>query len=203
MHDPPDSCGAGKKNARFLAELGGRQRARAGRRAGRRAPSLPAWSATAEHSSHVEPGQRAPAPELLAPVQAFVTTNDIGRSPCARRFARSPPATTTCQPTRRQRWRSSTRRAGAPGSRPSSVPTRACAARREAEASTGRSGTSLPPSMPRSEGSWPRLKACGRDSCRWVFYDRSKNRSGCWCDPADCGTRERSRRAYQRRRGTA
>lgn len=54
-----------------------------------------------------------------------------------------------------------------------------------------------------AEGSWPRLKACGRDSCRWVFYDRSKNRSGCWCDPADCGTRERSRRAYQRRRGTA
>lgn len=54
-----------------------------------------------------------------------------------------------------------------------------------------------------AEGTWERLKACERDSCRWVFYDRSKNRSGTWCDPADCGTRERSRRAYQRRRKTA
>jgi predicted RNA-binding Zn ribbon-like protein len=54
-----------------------------------------------------------------------------------------------------------------------------------------------------AEGSWPRLKACERDSGRSVFYDRSKNRSGCWCDPADRGPRERSRRAYQRRRGTA
>ena len=54
-----------------------------------------------------------------------------------------------------------------------------------------------------AEGTWERLKACERDSCRWLFYDRSKNRSGTWCDPADCGTRERSRRAYQRRRKTA
>ncbi|HET9737765.1 MAG TPA: ABATE domain-containing protein [Solirubrobacteraceae bacterium] len=54
-----------------------------------------------------------------------------------------------------------------------------------------------------ADGSWERLKACGRDSCRWVFYDRSKNRSGSWCDPADCGTRERSRRAYRRRRDSA
>jgi predicted RNA-binding Zn ribbon-like protein len=54
-----------------------------------------------------------------------------------------------------------------------------------------------------ADGSWERLKACERDSCRWVFYDRSKNRSGTWCDPADCGTRERSRRAYRRRRESA
>jgi predicted RNA-binding Zn ribbon-like protein len=53
-----------------------------------------------------------------------------------------------------------------------------------------------------SDGTWDRLKACERDSCRWVFYDRSKNRSGSWCDPADCGTRERSRRAYRRRKAT-
>ena len=54
-----------------------------------------------------------------------------------------------------------------------------------------------------ADGSWERLKACERDSCRWLFYDRSKNRSGSWCDPADCGTRERSRRAYRRRRESA
>ncbi len=50
-------------------------------------------------------------------------------------------------------------------------------------------------------GTLERLKACGRDSCRWLFYDRSKNRAGHWCDPADCGAKERSRRAYRRRRG--
>lgn len=54
-----------------------------------------------------------------------------------------------------------------------------------------------------ADGTWPRLKACPRHICRWVFYDRSKNRSGTWCDPADCGTRERSRRAYRRRRESA
>ena len=28
-----------------------------------------------------------------------------------------------------------------------------------------------------ADGSWQRLKACTRDVCHWVFYDRSKNRS--------------------------
>jgi predicted RNA-binding Zn ribbon-like protein len=49
-------------------------------------------------------------------------------------------------------------------------------------------------------GTWERLKACERDSCRWAFYDHSKNRSGRWCHSAVCGNRERSRRAYHRRR---
>jgi predicted RNA-binding Zn ribbon-like protein len=51
-----------------------------------------------------------------------------------------------------------------------------------------------------ADGTWPRLKACERDSCRWAFYDHSKNQSGRWCQSSTCGTRERSRRAYQRRR---
>jgi predicted RNA-binding Zn ribbon-like protein len=51
-----------------------------------------------------------------------------------------------------------------------------------------------------ADGTWERLKACERDSCRWAFYDHSKNRSGRWCHPAVCGNRERSRRAYHRRR---
>jgi predicted RNA-binding Zn ribbon-like protein len=51
-----------------------------------------------------------------------------------------------------------------------------------------------------AHGTWERLKACERDSCRWAFYDHSKNRSGRWCHPSICGTRERSRRAYHRRR---
>jgi predicted RNA-binding Zn ribbon-like protein len=53
-----------------------------------------------------------------------------------------------------------------------------------------------------AQGTWHRLKACERDSCRWAFYDHSKNQSGRWCHPAICGNRERSRRAYHRRRST-
>jgi predicted RNA-binding Zn ribbon-like protein len=53
------------------------------------------------------------------------------------------------------------------------------------------------------EGTWPRLKACERDVCRWAFFDRSKNGSGHWCSMAVCGSREKNRRAYARRRGSA
>jgi predicted RNA-binding Zn ribbon-like protein len=53
------------------------------------------------------------------------------------------------------------------------------------------------------EGTWPRLKACDRHSCRWAFYDRSKNQSSHWCSTAGCGTREKNRRAYRRRRARA
>jgi predicted RNA-binding Zn ribbon-like protein len=54
-----------------------------------------------------------------------------------------------------------------------------------------------------ADGTWPRLKACERDSCRWAFYDHSKNRSGHWCSMAGCGSREKNRRAYRRRRASA
>jgi predicted RNA-binding Zn ribbon-like protein len=50
-----------------------------------------------------------------------------------------------------------------------------------------------------ADGTWPRLKACDRQACRWAFYDRSKNRSGHWCSMAGCGSREKNRRAYRRR----
>ena len=54
-----------------------------------------------------------------------------------------------------------------------------------------------------AEGTWPRLKACERDVCRWAFYDHSKNRSGHWCSMEGCGSREKNRRAYRRRRERA
>ena len=41
---------------------------------------------------------------------------------------------------------------------------------------------------------WPRLKLCGSDECRWVFYDRSKNHSSRWCTMKSCGNREKARR---------
>lgn len=53
-----------------------------------------------------------------------------------------------------------------------------------------------------AEGTWDRFKACARDSCRWAFYDRSKNRSGNWCTMSVCGNREKAK-AYRRRRSEA
>jgi predicted RNA-binding Zn ribbon-like protein len=37
--------------------------------------------------------------------------------------------------------------------------------------------------------SWPRLKACRGDDCRWVFLDGSRNASRRWCAMAECGNR--------------
>jgi predicted RNA-binding Zn ribbon-like protein len=51
-----------------------------------------------------------------------------------------------------------------------------------------------------STGSWERLKACSSHSCQWIFYDRSKNRSGRWCSMRVCGNRTKTR-SYRRRRG--
>ena len=48
---------------------------------------------------------------------------------------------------------------------------------------------------------WDRLKLCGSGTCRWVFYDRSKNHSSRWCTMASCGNREKARRFRQSRRG--
>lgn len=45
-----------------------------------------------------------------------------------------------------------------------------------------------------------RLKVCGRDSCRWAFFDTSRNRAGRWCSMAECGNKVKMRRAYARRR---
>ena len=50
-----------------------------------------------------------------------------------------------------------------------------------------------------ASGTWPRLKACPAEACGWVFYDRSRNRSGRWCDSTVCGNRAKTR-AYRRRR---
>jgi predicted RNA-binding Zn ribbon-like protein len=50
-----------------------------------------------------------------------------------------------------------------------------------------------------ADGTWSNLKACRADSCRWAFYDRSRNHSGVWCSMDDCGSREKVR-AYRRRK---
>jgi predicted RNA-binding Zn ribbon-like protein len=53
------------------------------------------------------------------------------------------------------------------------------------------------------DGTWPRLKVCARDICRWLFYDHSKNHGSRWCASSICGSREKARRAYRRRRPAA
>lgn len=45
-----------------------------------------------------------------------------------------------------------------------------------------------------ADGTWPRLKACPRHICRWVFYDRSKNRASRWCAMSVCGNRVKTTR---------
>lgn len=52
-------------------------------------------------------------------------------------------------------------------------------------------------------GTWSRLKACRSGTCRWAFYDGSKNRSGVWCDMAVCGSREKARTYRRRRSGSS
>jgi predicted RNA-binding Zn ribbon-like protein len=51
------------------------------------------------------------------------------------------------------------------------------------------------------QGQWARLKACPREECEWAFYDRSKNRSGRWCQMQVCGNLAKARAFRARRRG--
>ena len=50
----------------------------------------------------------------------------------------------------------------------------------------------------RTGGVWERLKACRQETCGWLFYDGSRNRSSSWCSMQVCGGREKAR-AYRRR----
>lgn len=56
-----------------------------------------------------------------------------------------------------------------------------------------------------ADGSWPRVKACRNDTCRWLFFDQSRNHSGTWCTMAICGSRMKARayRARQREAASA
>ena len=46
---------------------------------------------------------------------------------------------------------------------------------------------------------WAHLRLCSDDSCRWAFYDRSKNHSSRWCTMETCGNRNKARRFRQKR----
>jgi len=51
-------------------------------------------------------------------------------------------------------------------------------------------------------GTWSRFKACRKDTCGWIFYDQSRNRSSNWCSMTICGNRSKTA-GYRRRKATA
>ena len=50
------------------------------------------------------------------------------------------------------------------------------------------------------DGSFDHLKLCASETCRAVFYDRSKNHSGRWCSMSTCGNRNKVRAWRERQR---
>ncbi|ASF06270.1 CGNR zinc finger domain-containing protein [Nocardia brasiliensis] len=50
-----------------------------------------------------------------------------------------------------------------------------------------------------SAGTWTRMKACREPSCRWAFYDHSRNRGRTWCSMNVCGNRVKVRASHRRR----
>ena len=53
------------------------------------------------------------------------------------------------------------------------------------------------------DGTWSRLKVCARDTCRWAFYDASRNQVRRWCSMAGCGNHVKMQRAYATRKARA
>jgi predicted RNA-binding Zn ribbon-like protein len=181
-----------------------------------------------------EPGERAPAPEPIRIVQAFINTNDLESGPDLLPDAdalRDWLATAGLEPgarvgaadhARAVELRESLRelvaanaglahdaaaleRVNAAGERAGLRPVLGAAAASALEpaatgvdAALGRIVAAVHAGI--ADGSWPRLKACERDTCRWAYYDHSKNRSGHWCSMSVCGQREKNKRAYRRRR---
>ncbi len=50
------------------------------------------------------------------------------------------------------------------------------------------------------DGTFEHLKLCADETCRSVFYDRSKNHSGRWCSMSTCGNRAKVRAWRDRQR---
>jgi predicted RNA-binding Zn ribbon-like protein len=50
-------------------------------------------------------------------------------------------------------------------------------------------------------GTWSRLRACRKSTCRFAYYDSSRNGSRAWCSMAVCGNREKAQRRRTRERG--
>ena len=51
-----------------------------------------------------------------------------------------------------------------------------------------------------ADGDPTRIRICKNDDCGWVFYDRSRNRSRCWCEGSACGNVMKVRRFRAKRK---
>jgi predicted RNA-binding Zn ribbon-like protein len=51
-----------------------------------------------------------------------------------------------------------------------------------------------------ASGRKDRLRVCGDETCRWVFYDDSRAGRRVWCNMATCGNRAKARRYRERKR---
>jgi len=52
-----------------------------------------------------------------------------------------------------------------------------------------------------TQGVWTRLKACSSDTCRWAYYDASRNRASRWCHMQVCGNRAKGQTFRARHAG--
>ena len=177
----------------------------------------------------VQPGGRAPAPEGLELVQAFVNTVDREHGPdllddatswrawCERRGfdprATSPDAARAVREALRELLWTHVPRA-VPGMERQVVQGRVLDAAADEAGLRVRFGPARLESRDgdpvgavlaetfaaMAGGSWTRLKACPGERCGWVFYDRSVNASATWCSMRVCGGRVKARAYYRRRR---
>ena len=177
----------------------------------------------------VQPGGRAPAPEGLDLVQAFVNTVDREHGPdllddeaswgawCSRRgfdaggLSRDA-ARDVREALRTLLWAHSER--DVPEMKGHPAPTSvldAAADRADLRPRFGPARLAPRPGDPvgavlaaafaaMADGSWARLKACPGERCGWAFYDRSVNASATWCSMRVCGGRAKARAYYQRQR---
>ncbi|HEY3195458.1 MAG TPA: CGNR zinc finger domain-containing protein [Candidatus Dormibacteraeota bacterium] len=49
-----------------------------------------------------------------------------------------------------------------------------------------------------ADDGWTQLKLCASPTCRWAFFDKSRNHSSRWCDMSSCGNRQKAKRFRQR-----
>ncbi|GIF73939.1 CGNR zinc finger domain-containing protein [Asanoa siamensis] len=50
-----------------------------------------------------------------------------------------------------------------------------------------------------TDGTWPRLRVCANDTCRWAFFDTSRAGTGKWCAMRLCGNRAKQQAWRDRR----
>ncbi len=169
-----------------------------------------------------QPGGRLPAPPHLAPLQDLLNTVNLesGEDELAPGSfggwsgARGVPDASEADRTRLQRFREDLRRWVASHDEP--VPVAVADAVGAAQLRVSVSGGHLRTTsgtafgrlvaevvegirVAQRDDEWKRFKVCGRGTCRWAFYDHSRNNSSRWCASTICGAREKSQRAYRRR----